>query len=327
MKDVSIKDVAARAGVSAGTVSNVLNRPGKVAEETRLRVERAVQELGFVRHGSASSLRAGRSRSLGLAVIDIANPFFTEVAAGAEDVASAEGYAVLLANSAADPAKQERVLRVLAEQRVGGVLITPVGDELHQLDLLRERGINVVLVDHPAHRPDQCAVAVNDVAGGTLAATHLLASGARALTYVSGPLGIRQCRDRLDGARRAGAPVTELIVPAMNARGGERAAADLLAAGPLPEAVFCANDLLALGLLRGLLQAGVRVPEQVRVVGYDDIDLAGASVVALTSVRQPIRRLGQVAAELLLDECDHPETHAHRQIMFQPELVVRESAP
>ncbi|MBP2702297.1 substrate-binding domain-containing protein [Microbispora sp. RL4-1S] len=334
MTTVSIREVATRAGVSPGTVSNVLNRPEKVAAATRERVERAVRELGFVRHGSASSLRAGHSRTIGLSVIDIGNPFFTDVAAGVEEVASDSGYAVLFGNSAGDPAKEERNLLVLAEQRVRGLLITPSGTHPEPLDRIRARGIHVVLVDHPAHLPDRCSVAVDDVAGGTIAADHLLAGGARTIAYVGGPSSIRQCAERLQGTRRAMRqagldPETALRVltmPMMNARCGQRAAEEILAAGPLPEAVFCANDLLALGLLRGLLRVGVRVPDDVAVVGYDDIDFAAASAVTITSVRQPTHQLGRLAARLLLDECDNPGRHVHQQIMFQPELVIRESS-
>ncbi|MGP4100896.1 LacI family DNA-binding transcriptional regulator [Nonomuraea sp. KM90] len=331
MAMVSIKDVAAFAGVSPGTVSNVLNRPGKVAPATRERVEAAISELGFVRHGSASTLRAGHSRTIGLSVIDIGNPFFTEVAAGVEDVASELGYAVILGNSAGSPDKEDRNLRVLAEHRVRGVLITPSGEDPARLDRLRGHGISVVLVDHPAHRPDQCAVAVDDVAGGRAAVAHLLAKGARTVAYVTGPLTIRQCVERREGAKAAmrgvGLEPENLRVyeaTTMTARAGEKAAADLIAHG-LPEAVFCANDLLALGVLRALLRSGVRVPEDVVLMGYDDIDFAAASTVSLSSMRQPTYQLGRIATELLLDECDNPETHAHQHIMFQPELVARES--
>ncbi len=331
MAMVSIKDVAARAGVSPGTVSNVLTRPGKVAPATRERVEAAISELGFVRHGSASTLRAGHSRTIGLSVIDIGNPFFTEVAAGVEDVVSELGYAVILGNSAASPEKEDRNLRVLAEHRVRGVLITPSGEDTARLDRLREHGISVVLVDHPAHRPDQCAVAVDDVAGGRAAVSHLLARGARSIAYVTGPLTIRQCVERRTGAeaamREAGLDPEGLRVvraATMTAKAGEKAAAELVAQG-LPEAVFCANDLLALGVLRALLRSGVRVPDDVALMGYDDIDFAAASTVSLSSMRQPTYQLGRIATELLLDECDTPETHAHQHIMFQPELVARES--
>ncbi|GAA4598494.1 LacI family DNA-binding transcriptional regulator [Planotetraspora phitsanulokensis] len=333
MNPIGIKEVAAHAGVSPGTVSNVLNRPEKVAAATRERVQRSVRELGFVRHGSASSLRAGHSRTIGLSVIDIGNPFFTDVVTGVEDMASELGYAVILGNSAGNPAKEERNLLVLSEQRVRGVLITPSGEDPVPLDRIRERGINLVLVDHPAHRPDQCSVAVNDVAGGRLAVAHLLERGARRVVYVSGPSSIRQCQERLEGARQAvlqarldpAIALAELTVTSMNAACGQEAAETLLSSGALPDAVFCANDLLALGLLRGLLQAGVRVPGDVMLIGYDDIDFAAASAVSLSSITQPTYRLGRIATQLLLDECDNPEGHTHQQIMFQPTLVVRES--
>jgi LacI family transcriptional regulator len=333
MTTVSIKDVAARAGVSPGTVSNVLNRPEKVAATTRTRVEAAIRDLGFVRHGSASTLRAGHSRTMGLSVIDIGNPFFTDVAAGVEDIASERGYAVILGNSSGSRMKEERNLLVFAEQRVRGVLITPSDEDPQRLDGLRGRGICVVLVDHPAERSDQCAVAVNDVTGGTMAVEHLLAGGAGTIGYVTGPGTIRQCLDRRRGAEHAMVAagrdpreLQEVAMPAMTAKAGQQAAEKLLADRALPDALFCANDLLALGMLRGLLQGGVSVPGDVALMGYDDIDFASVSTVSLTSIRQPTYQLGRVATELLLDECDNPDTHAHQQIMFQPELVVRESS-
>ncbi len=331
MVTVGIKEVAQRAGVSPGTVSNVLNRPERVAAPTRARVEQAIRDLGFVRNGSASTLRAGQSRAVGLVVLDVGNPFFVEVARGVEDVVSDRDHAVILCNSGESPEKESRNLRVLAEQRVRGVLITPADEDTSRLQRLRDRGVAVVLVDHSA-AGDLCSVAVDDVSGGDLAVTHLLERGARRLAYVTGPPGIRQCADRLTGAHRAlaaaGRPATDLrdvIVPEMNAHGGRQAAAELLS-GDLPDAVFCANDLLALGVLRTLLQAGVRVPEDVALIGYDDIEFSSAAAVPLSSIRQPTYQLGKIATELLLDECDDPGGHAHQQIMFQPELVVRESS-
>ncbi|WP_030172282.1 LacI family DNA-binding transcriptional regulator [Spirillospora albida] len=331
-RPVGIKQVAAHAGVSPGTVSNVLNRPERVADGTRERVERAIVELGFVRNGSASTLRAGHSSTIGLMVLDLANPFFTEVARGVEDVASERGYAVILASSGESDEREQRNLRVLAEQRVRGVLLTPVGDEGENADRLRDRDVPVVLLDHPTPRANQCSVAVDDVAGGELAAAELLAGGARTIAFVTGPPGLRQCADRRKGALRAlkaaglgRDALREVPVAAMNARAGQEAAARLLD-GPPPDAVFCANDLLALGVLRVLLQAGMRVPEDVALIGYDDIDFSAAAAVPLSSVRQPTYRLGRIATELLLEECDDAGGHAHQQVMFQPELVVRESS-
>ncbi|HEY0536879.1 MAG TPA: substrate-binding domain-containing protein [Actinoallomurus sp.] len=331
MVTVGIKEVARRAGVSPGTVSNVLNRPERVAPATRARVEEAIRELGFVRNGSASTLRGGQSRAIGLVVLDVGNPFFVEVARGVEDVVSGRDHAVILCNSGESPAKQARNLRVLAEQRVRGVLITPADDDTSVLRRLRDRGVAVVYVDHPASG-DVCSVAVDDMAGGDLATSHLLAGGARRLAFVSGPPAIRQCSDRRRGALRAletaGLPpdaLTDIVVPEMNAHGGRLAAETLLSDG-LPDAVFCANDLLALGVLRALSQAGVEVPRDVALIGYDDIEFSSAAAVPLSSIRQPTYQLGKLAAELLLEECDDPAGHAHQQIMFQPELVVRESS-
>ncbi|RAY16671.1 LacI family transcriptional regulator [Actinomadura craniellae] len=328
---VGIKEVARYAGVSPGTVSNVLNRPERVAAATRARVEEAIRELGFVRNGSASTLRAGQGRTVGLMVLDLANPFFTDVARGVEDVVSERGYAVLLSSSGGSGEREQRNLLVLAEQRVRGVLITPAADDGEHIGRLRERGVAVVLLDHPTPQANQCSVAVDDVAGGELAVGHLLGQGARSIAYVTGPPSLRQCTDRRRGALRAlraagidPAALRDVPVSAMNARAGQEAAARLLD-GPLPDAIFCANDLLALGVLRVLLQAGVKVPSDVVLIGYDDIEFSAAAAVPLSSVRQPTYQLGRIATELLLDECDDPAGHAHQQVMFQPELVVRES--
>ncbi|GAA3208129.1 LacI family DNA-binding transcriptional regulator [Actinocorallia longicatena] len=325
---IGIKEVAAAAGVSPGTVSNVLNRPERVASATRERVMQVIGEMGFVRNGSASSLRAGQGRLVGLMVHDLANPFFTALAAGVEDLMSDRGFAVILCSSATSPQREERNLRMLAEQGVRGVLVTPVKEDHDQLGLLRERGIGTIMLDHAATRPQQCSVSVDDVAGGQMAVAHLLERGARDIAYVSGPLTIRQCADRRSGALKAidqaeGASLREIEVDDLTPRSGQLAAERLLA--ELPDAIFCANDLLAMGVLRVLLQQGVRVPERVLLMGYDDIEYATASAVQLTSVRQPTYQLGKIAAELLLDEVENLSGHAHQQILFQPELIVRES--
>jgi len=333
-----MKDVASLAGVAVGTVSNVLNHPDLVRPLTRARVEAAMEELGFIPNGSARQLRAGRSRCLGLVVLDVTNPFFTEVARGVEDYAQAAGYAVILCNSDEADDKERRYLRVLEEQRVRGILITPVHGQAPELPRIRDRGTPVVLLDRPGSA-GQCSVAVDDRRGGEIAVRHLLELGHRSIALVNGPVAIRQCADRRRGALRAveragldpAAVLAEVTVPAMNARAGAVAADELLSVTPptggrRPTAVFCANDMLALGLLRRLGQAGVAVPGDLAVVGYDDIEFAADAAVPLTSVRQPKYQLGQAGAELLLDEADRPDEHEHRRFVFKPELVVRASS-
>nr|WP_042192145.1 substrate-binding domain-containing protein [Kibdelosporangium sp. MJ126-NF4]CEL20514.1 Transcriptional regulator of rhamnose utilization, LacI family [Kibdelosporangium sp. MJ126-NF4]CTQ97738.1 Transcriptional regulator of rhamnose utilization, LacI family [Kibdelosporangium sp. MJ126-NF4] len=329
----SIKDVAVRAGVSIGTVSNVLNRPDKVADATRDQVLAAIDELGFVRNSSAAQLRAGTSRSLGLIVLDMANPFFHDVAKGVEDIATELGYAVVLCNSDEQTAREDRYLQVLEEQRVRGVLITPVEVSSERLDALRRRGTPTVLVDRHDPRIDCCSVAVDDVAGGELAGAHLVAKGHRRIAYFSGPLAIPQCADRLAGLRAAvgdagldpDTAIDVIELPTLKARIAYQAARAEFERHTDVTAAFCANDLLALGLLRAAVSTGRRVPQDIAIMGYDDIEFAADAAVPLSSVRQPTLHIGRSAAELLLEECDHPDTHDHQQVMFKPELLIRES--
>jgi LacI family transcriptional regulator len=326
---VGIREVAQHAGVSNATVSNVLNRPDVVAPSTRARVLASIAELGFVRNESARQLRAGRSRVIAYVVLDAANPFFTDVARGVENAAREAGFAVFLCNSAADDRREREYLELLHEQRVEGILITPVDGESARLG---EHGTPIVLVDRSSPDGRHCSVAVDDVLGGELAVTHLIETGHTRIAMIGGPFSIQQVRDRHEGALRAmanaGLPAENLIVletrdlqVAEGRSAGERLAG--LPSARRPTAAFCANDLVALGLLQSMTQQGLSVPDDLAVVGYDDIDFAAAAAVPLTSVRQPREQLGRTAAQLLLEEND-PE-HEHRHVQFQPELVVRAS--
>ena len=328
--------MAEQAGVSLGTVSNVLNRPDSVSDQTRQRVLAVIERLGYVRSESARQLRAGRSRIIALLVLDMANPFFVEMARGAQQAARAAGLAVMMCNSAADPAEEADYLAMFAEQQVRGVLVTPTGDAADgRLHVLRGRGIPFVYADREQPSAKACSVSVDDVAGGRLAVRHLLTEGHRKVVYLSGPAHLAQSRDRHAGAlaafAEAGLPpdrLTVLEAARFDVTAGREAAARLLGMADRPTAVFCANDLLALGVLQALYAAGLRVPQEMAIVGYDDIDFASAAAVPLTSVRQPAHRIGRTAAELLIAETDEgaPAAHAHQRIVFQPELVVRASS-
>ncbi|WP_394554105.1 LacI family DNA-binding transcriptional regulator [Agromyces sp. MMS24-JH15] len=329
----SVRDVAALAGVSVGTVSNVLNRPDKVAPGTVERVQAAIERLGFVRNDAARQLRAGRSRSIGLVVLDVRNPFFTDVARGAEDRAAEDGMTVLLGNSDDDPVREGAYLDLFEEQRVHGVLISPRTDDPPRLHRLRSRGTPVVLVDRESPDLGLSSVAVDDVVGGELAARHLLSIGRRRIAFVGGPSSIRQVTDRLAGARAAvaeveGATLEVVETEALTVLAGRAAGEALRARRPedRPDAVFAANDLLAMGVLQALVMRGeVRVPEDVALIGYDDIDFASAAVVPLSSIRQPAALIGYTAVDLLLREAATPQGFERERVVFQPELVVRES--
>jgi LacI family transcriptional regulator len=331
-----MKDVAALAGVSLGTVSNVVNSPGLVSATTRDRVELAIQKLGWVPNESARQLRAGRSRVISMVVMDISNPFFTDVIRGVEDWVQGRGYHVQTSNSASLAERESEQLRVLEQQRVGGVLLAPVGGLSMHAESLRQRGIPVVVVDRAGDETGYCSVSVDDVEGGRLATAHLLRLGHSSVALVGGPGSLHQVRDRRLGAEIArgqhGSATSLLIVStdSMEAASGV-AAADQIVGLPdaeRPTAVFAMNDLLAIGLLQGFVTHGLRVPEDVALIGYDDISFAASAAVPLSSVRQPRADLGRRGAELLFEEmaaADHDVPHGHQSVRFTPELVVRRS--
>jgi LacI family transcriptional regulator len=330
---VTIKDVALRAEVSVGTVSNVINRPDIVSAEIRTRVNQAIEELGYVRSESARQLRMGRSRIMGLLVLDMGNPFFVELARGAERAARAAGLRVMLCNSGQDVAEEAEYLALFAEQRVRGVLLTPADSGGRNLALLRRYRLPYVLADWLSADETACSVSVDDLTGGRLAVRHLIDNGHRTIAYVNGPPALEQCRDRHRGAvaalTSAGLPPESLVVlevGRMDVAHGRDAGARLLGLPDRPTAVFCVNDLVALGVLQAMFAAGLRVPEDMAIVGYDDIEFAAAAAVPLSSVRQPAQRIGQTAAELLIDETEGGPAHTHRQVVYSPELVVRRSS-
>jgi len=332
-RSAGVKQVAAKAGVSLGTVSNVLNRPHLVSEATRTRVEQAMTSLRFVRNDSGRQLRAGNSVILAYVMLDAGNPFFTDVAQGIEEAAEEAGLSLFLCNSNQSAEREAGYLDLLEQQRVRGVLITPVDTDGDRLVQLPARGTPVVMVDRAATGLTHCSVAVDDVLGGDLAATHLFDLGHEHIAFVGGPVSIGQVRDRLEGVQRAAAraghpkkSVVQVATDSLTINEG-RGAGERIAGIPArrrPTAAFCANDMLALGLLQQCVSLGLRVPDDLAIVGYDDIEFAAAATVPLTSVHQPRRLLGRAATELLLDEYRNPE-HEHQQILFTPELVVRAS--
>lgn len=327
----SIRDVADRAGVSVGTVSNVLNHVDRVKPDSVRRVHEAIAELGYVRNDAARQLRAGRSLMVGLVVLDVRNPFFTEIARGAEREAARHGLSVVLANSDEDSAQEARHLDLFEQQRVRGILLSPYQEAGPRLRVMRQHGIPAVLVDRRGADDSFSSVSVDDEMGGFLAARHLLETGRRRILFVGGPLDMTQVDERLNGARRAASEVQDAVLdvlpsPASTVDAG-RAAGDRIAdmaAGSRPDAVFCANDLVALGVLQGLMTHGIRVPQDVALIGFDDIDFAAAAAVPLSSIRQPSGVMGETAMRLLLEHSDDPR-RTPEHVVFQPELVARDS--
>jgi len=325
----SIKDVAELAGVSVGTVSNVLNRPESVTERTREKVEAAMADLHFLRNASARQLRAGTSTTVGAVLADLGNPYYTEIARGIEDRLALEGHTLLLCSSDEDAEREAHFLRQFAEQGVYGILVTPMSTTTMRLAELGELGIRSVLIDSTSRSLP--AVSVDHVSGGRQAVAHLLERGHRRILMLTAEPLRQQARHRLRGAteavRAAGLDPSEVLkvtrLHQLNATEGENA---MLAAlddpGPAPTAVFCINDLVALGVIRALRTRGKAVPRDVAIVGYDDLYWAAELATPLSSVRQPMRQLGWAAADLLLNHDDVVPAHP----VFEPELVVRASS-
>ncbi|MEY9211841.1 LacI family DNA-binding transcriptional regulator [Thermobifida halotolerans] len=333
MKTVSIREVAREAGVSVATVSNVLNRPEIVASRTRNRVQAAIEALGYVPNLAARQLSNGSSTAVGIVLFDVRNPFLAGVARGAEDFLYGVGQTAVLCNTDVDADREQRYLDMLAQQRAQGVLVTPAALTGEWLDGLRDRGLRAVLFHNSTDYPHICSVAVDDVGGGELAATHLLARGHRHIACVTGPSDMRQSIDRLEGCHRAvaraGLPadsVEVVEVGAFTLDQGRRAGERILTSATSATAVFCANDLLALGVMQVVTRAGLRVPEDLAVVGYDDIDAAATAGVPLTTVHVDGHELGRAAARLLVDEVTNPNEHRHRRLLFSPRLVERASS-
>lgn len=324
----TIRDVAKAAGVSIATVSNFLNDTKTIAPKTRVRIEESIAGLEFVPNSASRVMRGQRSPAIGFVVPDGLNPFFAEVARGVEDAALQAGNVIVTCNTEGDPERERRYLTALAEMRVMGVLITPTASANDQLEVLRRAGASVVMLDHPSQDGLFSSVVVDDVAGGRMAMEHLLELGHRDILFISGPGREEQVSDRLAGAR-AGLEAAGLDPESLRrlSSSGTTAIARaevgkrLLQLRTLPTALICANDLIALAVQSNLARHGIRTPDDISIVGYDDIDHAQLAEVPLTTIRQPMYEIGNRAARMLFEPAGaEPLSHS-----FTPNLVVRAS--
>ena len=328
-----MSDVARVAGVSLGTVSNAFNQPHKVAPATLRRVLSAVDDLGFVPNRAARALAAGTSTTVGFVITDLSNSFFLDMTRGAEKAGRTSAKSLLLANADLDQGREDFYLNLFDEERVAGILLAPVARDLTGARRARDHGRPVVLLNEHSADAEFCSVVVDDELGGYLAAQHLIGLGRKRLAFVGGPDRLEPVRERRVGVERAvqaadGAVSLELLpTDEVQVEDGRIAGAALARRprGELPDAIVAAADLLAMGIVQALDSAGVRFPDDIAIIGYDNNRAARDALVPLSTVEQPGPEMGDAAMRLLLDEVENP-LHVHQSVVLDPAVIGRQSS-
>lgn len=327
----TIRDVAAAAGVSPATVSRVLNGKRDVGADLRRRVLGVVAELGYRRNGPARSLRTRAAMVLGLIISDITNPFFTAVVRGAEDQSQLAGYSVVLANADEDVVKEARYLEVAAAEQMAGVLLSPASSRQTSIDVLLERDIPVVTIDRRLAAAAVDSVTVNNHQAASAAAQHLISQGCRRIGFIAGPVQTTTGASRLAGYRAALRAAGRAIDPSLTAyadfraEGGYAATRQLLRLSRRPDGLLISNNLMTVGGLQAIAEAGLAIPDDIAVVGFDDSIWATAFRPSLTVVAQPTYEIGRMATELLLRRIAG-EKFPPRRVVLQAELIERASS-
>lgn len=327
----TIEDVAERAGVSKATVSRVINGNYPVSDELRQRVESAIAELGYQPDRAARRLRANSSEVLGVIVPDIQNPYFTSVVRGIEDIAYENHMNVLLCNTDDEPQKQEAYLHVMRAERAAGLVLAPsFGIRAEALQQLQRAGMPIVLIDRLVPGLAIDSVLVDNVQGAYMATMHLVRLGYQRIGLIVGDQeltpGLQRYQGYQQALRESGISQEPGLVRIghFKIESGCLLAKDLLQSPVRPDAIFAASNLITLGVLKALRELNVRVPEDVAVIGFDDMVWATELYSPLTTVAQPMYEVGREAARLLLHRKNHPAIPV-RTITLQASLVVRES--
>lgn len=333
---VTIADVARKAGVSMMTVSRVINHKEGVSEATRLEIEEIIRKLGYRPNIVARGLATQRTGTIGLVVPDISNPFFSGVARGVEKTAFAEDYSILVCNTEEDPQRELDVLELLLEKWVDGLVLCSSRLEQRRLKAILTQYPAAVLVNNQLEGkvipPSIGCVYINDKVGGKMAVNHLIHRGHKVIGFLSGPTVSQSSRWRGEGYRNAllgaGLPYRpELVLPcAPTVEGGQMAAIRLMNANPDMTALFCYNDLVAVGVIQACHERGKAIPDDLAIVGYDDIILAPLVTPALTTCRVEREELGRLATCLLLERLGG-RSEQNVKTILEPELIVRASAP
>jgi LacI family transcriptional regulator len=328
----TIRDVARLANVSVATVSNALNNADRVSPELLARVRAAVDKLGYAPDAAARSLRKGSSRLIGLIVGDITNPFFSDLFEAVEDAAAARSYLVLLCNSNERVEREEAHLKMLRSQRIDGLILAPTGAvSMNRAALLAALEIPVVLVDRAMEGLGYDAVVLDNHRAGHEATAHLIARGHRRIALINGPDIVRTAADRLQGYREAllgaGLAFDPALVRAADfqEQAAYDAAIDLLRSPGRPTAIFATNNLMTIGALRAIADLGLTCPDDVSIIGIDDLAWAEAVSPRLTTVAQPVRAMGEAALDQVVARIAGERTVPGETTVLAPSLIVRGS--
>ncbi|ERK16988.1 Ribose operon repressor [Pantoea sp. AS-PWVM4] len=326
-----MKDVARLAGVSTSTVSHVINNNRFVSEQVREKVEQAIRSLNYAPSALARSLKINQTRTIGMLLTASNNPFYSEVVRGVENSCYERGYSLILCNTEGDEERMNRSLETLLQKRVDGLLIMCTETHLPSADILnRYPSIPMVMMDWAPFEGRGDIIQDNALLGGEMATQHLIDRGYRRIACIAGPLDKTPARLRLDGFQKAmsnsGLPVLPgyVVDGDFEFQGGFNAMNQLLSLNPLPEAVFTSNDAMAVGVYHALFQAGLRVPQDIAVMGYDNIELARYLTPPLSTVHQPKDELGELAIDTLIHRMSDPDA-SQQTLVLTPELVERGS--
>ena len=327
-KKPSLRDVAKQAHVSVGTVSNVLNHPAQVSEETKLKVRNAIDVLGFIPDGTMKS-KNGDSQVVGV-ILPLSNdPFYEELTLGIEDSIARAGLSILVGYSREDSSIELKLLTTMIDAGFKGVIISPIGVRNQVFEKFIDKNVRVGYISQTDEQPEHCSVSIDQVRGGYIGLEFLHTLGHKKIMWVSGPDSHHQSNQRFVGITQA-AQDLEINLSVVKAQSldfisGEQIGPSIIAAGPLPDAIFACNDTLAMGIINYLLSIGIAVPSQVSVLGYDNTSYAESGLIPLSTVSQTPYQLGVTMGAQMVAELSAGIDHVHQHVVFQPQIVERAS--
>ena len=328
MSHPNIRDVAKQAQVSVGTVSNVLNHPNQVSKETHTKVRSAMDELGFVYHDAMKN-KISTTKSVGVVLPTSSNPFFEELTQGIEDAIALAGFIALVGYSREDLAIESQLLTSMIDNGFKGVIVIPVDPNNQVFEKFVDKNVRVGYTSQTDPTPPHCSLSIDQLLGGYIGIEYLHSLGHKKILWVSGPKKHYQSDQRFVGitqaAKEFGIELSVMTSLSLDVLAGEHICPQIIAAGPLPDAIFTANDTLAMGLINHFRSVGIDVPGRVSILGFDNTTYAESCVIPLSTVSQTPYVLGQTMGQQLIAELSKSENHVHEHVLFQPQIIERSS--